>query len=134
MWTDGVYTWIGPAECVAAGFLIGPDSPAIDTGLLIAGHHCPAPGPDPSGCVEWWGAAPDIGACEYVSGPTTAPAPTTVVAILLGQTGEDIAGAEPGGRGRHPRRAYPVKRRACRYYPSEDYREQQRDMGDAIDR
>jgi F5/8 type C domain len=71
MWTDGVYTWFGPPECVAAGLLIGPDSPAIDTGAFIPGFHCQAPGPDSSGCVEWYGKAPDAGACEYVSGPTS---------------------------------------------------------------
>jgi len=71
-WTDGIYTWMGPAECVAAGLLLAPNSPAIDAGLLIPDFHCPAPGPDPSGCAEWSGAAPDIGACEYVSGPSNA--------------------------------------------------------------
>jgi len=67
MWTDGTYTWFGNQWCAEAGLLLAPDSPAIDQGAFIEGFHCPAPGPDPSGCVEWSGAAPDIGACEMVS-------------------------------------------------------------------
>ena len=73
MWTDGTYTWGGPQWCAEAGFLLSPDSPAIDAGIFIEGFHCPRPGPDPSGCMEWYGAAPDIGACERFPSPPAAP-------------------------------------------------------------
>ncbi len=55
------------------GFRLAPGSPAIDAGAWIQGIHCPAPGFDDSGCVEWFGTAPDIGACEFI--PGTPPAP-----------------------------------------------------------
>lgn len=48
------------------GFNLSPDSDAIDQGAYIEGFHCPAPGFDDSGCVEWFGSAPDIGACEFI--------------------------------------------------------------------
>ena len=38
----------------------------IDAGTIIPGYHCPNPGPDSSGCREWYGSAPDIGAFEYI--------------------------------------------------------------------
>lgn len=53
----------------ASGFALKAGSPAIDAGEYIAGHHCPAAGRNvgqwPSGCVEWNGKAPDLGACEF---------------------------------------------------------------------
>jgi len=83
MWTNGTYTWFGPEAC-EAGFLLAPDSPAIDQGALIEGFHCPAPGPDPSGCVEWSGAAPDIGACEMIAAVT--PPPPSDFPVVLNST------------------------------------------------
>jgi hypothetical protein len=60
------------------GFRLAPDSPAIDAGIWIEGLHCPQAGFDNSGCVEWFGAAPDIGACEFVpEQPQTLAAPPT---------------------------------------------------------
>jgi hypothetical protein len=92
MWTDGTHTWAGNRWCKEAGFI--PTSPdAIDKGAWIEGFHCPVPGPDPSGCAEWTGSAPDIGACELF--PT--PPPPAAVATLLGQTGEDISGTTTEG-------------------------------------
>ena len=46
--------------------LPSPKSTLIDAGEVIPGHHCAEEGPNPTGCVEWFGQAPDIGACEYV--------------------------------------------------------------------
>ncbi len=40
-------------------------SPAIDAGVVIPGYHCASAGPNSSGCREWYGSAPDIGAYEY---------------------------------------------------------------------
>lgn len=65
VWTDGIYTWGGNPFCAEAGFLLSPESPAIDAGEYIEGFHCSSAGLDPSGCVEWFGSSPDIGACEY---------------------------------------------------------------------
>lgn len=65
IWTDGTHTWGGPAQCYEAGFSLSSDSSAIDYGVWVEGLHCPQPGPDPSGCVEWYGKAPDAGACEW---------------------------------------------------------------------
>src|SRR6185295_15124408 len=73
MWTDGTYTWMGSQWCAESGLLLLPSSPAIDAGIFIPDFHCPVAGPDPSGCVEWWGAAPDSGACEYIGGTTPPP-------------------------------------------------------------
>lgn len=64
------------------GFNLRPGSPAIDAGVVIPGFDCPVAGspcpvscpdngPDAK-CVEWFGSAPDIGACEFVP-PTEAP-------------------------------------------------------------
>jgi hypothetical protein len=55
------------------GFRLARGSPAIDSGELIAGFHCPAPGFNDSGCVEWFGKAPDLGACEYIPAKPAAP-------------------------------------------------------------
>lgn len=63
--TDGNNVWIGPEGC-ADGFLLSPDSPAIDAGVWIEGFHCPLPGMNPSGCAEWENGNPDAGACEWV--------------------------------------------------------------------
>ena len=77
-WTENGYSWFGNQWCYDAGALLSPGSSAIDAGALIPGFHCPNPGPDPSGCVEWSGKAPDIGACEYVATATPGlpPAPS----------------------------------------------------------
>jgi len=72
VWTNGVYVWGGNQWCAEAGFLLSPNSPAIDAGAFIQGFDCPAPGLDPSGCVEWYGSAPDIGACERFPSPPAA--------------------------------------------------------------
>lgn len=55
VWTDGIYTWGG-------------------------NQWCAEPGLDPSGCIEWSGAAPDIGGCEYwvLSGLPDPPTNLTV--------------------------------------------------------
>jgi hypothetical protein len=66
VWTDGSSIWAGNPFCAEAGMLLSSMSPAIDKGAFIDGFHCPAPGVDPSGCMEWFGDAPDIGACEYI--------------------------------------------------------------------
>ncbi len=103
-YTDGTYTWAGNSWCAETGMLLQPTSNAIDNAELIPDLHCPAAGPSPqfppnsdgSPCAEWYGAAPDIGACEYVTGAPTPPV-AAVVATLLGQTGEDIAGASAEG-------------------------------------
>ena len=81
-YTQGPYTWAGNPYCVEFGFVLQSTSPAIDQGELIAGFHCPAAGSalsqarqaDGSYCVEWYGKAPDIGACEFVpEAPPAAP-------------------------------------------------------------
>jgi len=87
-WTNGKYKWAGNPYCVGStgyNFTLQPTSPAIDKGALIPGFHCPKPGsaldqprqndPYNSYCVEWYGAAPDIGACEFVPQPPP-PVPT----------------------------------------------------------
>lgn len=81
-YTDGVYTWAGNPFCAEIGTLLSPESPAIDHGAPIAGFHCPAAGPFPgSDCVEWYGLAPDIGACEFV--PTSGfPGPSGLVVVV----------------------------------------------------
>lgn len=73
MWTQNGYTWAGPSSCYEAGFLISRDSDALDKGVAEAGLHCDHPGFDLSGCIEWFGAAPDIGACEMNYSAPTAP-------------------------------------------------------------
>ena len=45
-----------------------PNSPAIDAGVVIPGYHCASAGPNSSGCIEWYGSNPDIGAYEYNPG------------------------------------------------------------------
>lgn len=75
-YTDGTRTWAGNPGCAEAGFLLQADSPAIDQGELIEGVHCPVAGPSPDGnCQEWYGKAPDIGACEYVGVIIVPPKP-----------------------------------------------------------
>ncbi len=49
-------------------FHLQPTSPAIDAGVVIPGYHCASAGPNSSGCREWYGLAPDIGAYEYNPG------------------------------------------------------------------
>jgi hypothetical protein len=83
-WTDGVNTWAGNPFCNITGSILLPTSPAIDYGVIIEGFHCPLPGssvnqpkimlptgsPDAwlqSNCIEWYGKAPDAGACEFVT-------------------------------------------------------------------
>ncbi len=65
VWTDAGVTWAGNPFCKEAGFLLSASSPAIDAGEVTPAH-CPSPGPNATGCIEWFGAAPDIGACEFV--------------------------------------------------------------------
>lgn len=77
-YTDGVNVWAGNPYCGEMGTLLQPSSPAIDAGAVIEGFHCPQPGSGvgqptflaagwlESPCVEWYGAAPDAGACEFV--------------------------------------------------------------------
>lgn len=79
VWTDGQYTWGGNPACAEEGFLLSSQSPAIDAGALTE-LHCPAAGLNPSGCIEWFGVAPDVGACEYwiVSGLPDPPRSLTV--------------------------------------------------------
>ena len=77
-WTDGTHVWAGNPYCGETGALLQPSSPAIDAGTIIEGFHCPNPGPGVD-CQEWYGKAPDIGACEYVAtvvavGPPNPPA------------------------------------------------------------
>lgn len=89
-WTNGNSTWAGNPYCDVEGYLLSPESPAIDTGALTE-IHCGAPGsalnqprlPDGSFCVEWYGSAPDIGACEFVPTAiiTVPPAPTITVKV-----------------------------------------------------
>lgn len=78
VWTQGGYVWAGPSSCYEAGFLLQPDSPAVDQGAWEAGLHCPLPGLDPSGCVEWSGKNPDIGACEMFSWRSAVKSPTNL--------------------------------------------------------
>lgn len=59
--------------CESSGFSLRPDSPAIDAGEFIPGFHCPAPDPGDGNCVEWYGKAPDIGACEFIPASTQPP-------------------------------------------------------------
>ena len=83
-WTDGTQTWAGNPYCAEAGVTLQPGSPAIDAGTLIPGFHCDTPGPSLTGCQEWYGKAPDIGACEYVAQATTVGpplAPTNVKVV-----------------------------------------------------
>lgn len=58
-------------ECMS-----GPDDTPPNSIFQVETYHCPNPGsalnqprlPDPwaSYCLEWYGAGPDIGACEFV--------------------------------------------------------------------
>lgn len=72
VWTDGVDAWSGNPACKELGFLLQPGSPAIDYVEPDVPQippemdlSCPAPGLNRTGCIEWWGNAPDAGACEY---------------------------------------------------------------------
>ncbi len=49
-------------------FGLNSNSPLIDKGQWIQGYHCTSAGPNSSGCREWYGSAPDIGAYEYNPG------------------------------------------------------------------
>ncbi|MBI2499861.1 right-handed parallel beta-helix repeat-containing protein [Candidatus Woesearchaeota archaeon] len=51
---------------VKDAFSLKQGSVLIDAGVFIPEIHCPNPGPDSSGCREWYGLAPDIGAFEYI--------------------------------------------------------------------
>jgi hypothetical protein len=78
-WTQGGYTWAGPSSCYEAGFLIQKSSDALDAGVAEPGLHCDNPGYNTSGCIEWFGRAPDIGACEMkFGGAPNAPVLTMV--------------------------------------------------------
>ena len=88
-YTDGTYTWAGNPWCAESGLLLQPTSPAIDQGA-ITDLHCPAAGPssqfpanaDGSPCNEWYGLAPDIGACEYVPSGVQPPPPSGFPVVL----------------------------------------------------
>jgi hypothetical protein len=93
-YTDGVNYWAGNPMC--NGFRLAPGSPAIDAGAMPPDpFHCPNPGsalnqpklPDGSYCGEWFGSAPDIGACEYVTAAMvnvpTAVAPPFSLTVTL---------------------------------------------------
>lgn len=82
--------WAGSPFCYDNGNLLNPASPAIDTGALIPGFHCPVAGssvgqpPQSNGqpCIEWFGKAPDIGACEFVTPDmVNPPVPPVVVSV-----------------------------------------------------
>lgn len=87
-WTDGKIVWARNPFCNMGG-LIAETSPNIDKGILITGLDCPQPGSalnqprlgDPwnSYCYEWYGAAPDIGACEFVPGGPPAGSLTVTI-------------------------------------------------------
>lgn len=81
IWTDGVRTWAGLAECVSLGLLPNPDDPAADGGQSIAGFHCKVAGPDASGCSEWLGKAPAIGVCDPA--PVSAKAPNAPAGMTV---------------------------------------------------
>ena len=82
-WKNQTFTWAGGPFCVgpSTNWTLQPASDAIDQGALIPDFHCPAPGsaiPQPrlsngDYCKEWYGLAPDIGACEFVPLPKAAP-------------------------------------------------------------
>jgi hypothetical protein len=80
-YTNGTYTWAGNQFCAQTGMLLMANSPAIDAAPLIPGFHCATSGPHPGEtCHEWYGGAPDIGACEFVLGsgpPPVRPNPPT---------------------------------------------------------
>jgi len=88
-WTDGTQIWAGNPFCAGVGAILSPTSPAIDAGALIQGFHCPNPGsalnqPRMSNgdyCQEWYGSAPDIGACEYVPAIATIPNPPSDLVV-----------------------------------------------------
>jgi hypothetical protein len=75
------------------GFNLQATSPAIDAGTIIEGFHCPAAGSaldqprlsDGSNCHEWYGAAPDIGACEYVPPSSTVSPPGQPATLKVNQ-------------------------------------------------
>jgi len=96
-YTDGAGNyWAGNPQCNATGFRLQSTSPAIDAGAMPPDpFHCPNPGsalnqptlPDGSYCGEWFGSAPDIGACEYVTAamvtvPTVAAPPNSLTVTL----------------------------------------------------
>ena len=78
VWTNGIHLWAGNSGCADFGFLLQQSSPAMDQGVLIDDFHCPAPGSALSQpllstgdyCSEWFGNAPDIGACEMIYLPS----------------------------------------------------------------
>lgn len=72
-----ILQWTNPA--CAQGFMLRPDSPAIDAGVIIPGFHCPIAGPGDGTCIPWYGKAPDIGACEFI--PIQGPAAPTGLVV-----------------------------------------------------
>jgi len=80
-WTDGAQTWAGSPFCAVAGSLLQSNSAAIDAGEIIPGLHCPAAGPGDGTCVEWYGKAPDIGACEFI--PSGSPNSPILLSVTL---------------------------------------------------
>lgn len=73
-YTDGTNTWAGNPYCAQAGVILQQGSPAIDAGVVVPGVHCSHAGPcTDEGLQEWYGAAPDIGACEFVTSVVVVP-------------------------------------------------------------
>ncbi|MEM4260374.1 MAG: right-handed parallel beta-helix repeat-containing protein [Candidatus Woesearchaeota archaeon] len=62
-------------NAIGRNFSLQEGSPAIDTGIIIQGYHCPQSddiNPNQQNCRHWSGSAPDIGAIEYSSIAQTA--------------------------------------------------------------
>jgi PA14 domain len=68
--------------CASSGFNLSAGSPAIDYGVVIQGFHCSQSG-SALNCVQWYGAAPDAGACEFTSSIT--PPPSSLTCTSVGQ-------------------------------------------------
>ena len=79
IYADNGIMWAGPSMCVEAGFI--PAAPEVADGGEITPLHCPLPGPDSSGCIEWLGAGPAIGACDPLIGTGTVPNAPEVLEI-----------------------------------------------------
>lgn len=86
-YTDGVNTWARNPYCGETGLLLKQGSPAIDFGVVVPGVHCLKSGSalsqpllaDGSFCNEWYGNAPDAGACEFVSVVIVAKVPNSPI-------------------------------------------------------
>jgi len=56
--------WAALYERFRQAYRPQPSSPLIDAGAVVEGYHCPEPGTGDGECVEWRGAAPDLGPFE----------------------------------------------------------------------